>query len=113
MKITIGLTKRAEALLRELITGESFEVEEVRGELADAIALAESRRVELVAQGKDIGNLGTQERQAKMALESAEARLERVRSAAMAALAAVDKPRSPELPTPLSALRTIIGETRL
>lgn len=116
MKITIGLTKRTETLLRELVTGESESeaLKLAKAQRDDAIMLAERRRGELMAKDREIASLSTQERQQRMALGAAEARLTEIRSVAMSAVAQADKALEVDgvWASPITVLRNIIAVTR-
>jgi hypothetical protein len=76
VKITIGLTKKAEALMRELVLGESTVVAAQQRELAEWQEVAEGRRQHALEAERKLAESSTRLRQAQMLAEGAETRLE-------------------------------------
>lgn len=121
MKITIGLTKKAEALLRELVLGESTVVAAQQAELDEWREVAERRRQNVRDAERALADSSTQLRQAQMLAEGAktrlaqaEAKLETVRSLAMEAVRQVDQGTidTPGVMGCAATLQAIIRATR-
>ena len=98
MKITIGLTKRAEALLRELVLGESTVVAALVANQDKLREVAEAYRLDTEAAKRKLGDTSTRLRQAEMMAEGAETRLRQaeaalttVRALAMEAIRNIDQ----------------------
>lgn len=121
MKITIGLTKRAEALLRELVLGESTVVTVQRAELAEWQETAERRRQLARSFEQKLNDSSTRLRQAEMlvsgtetSLQQAEAKLTSVRALAMEAVRQIDQGTidAPGVMGCTATLQAIIRATR-